>query len=322
MNNSLRPFCILFLFTLLVPFQSLTASDLRSVENWGYLLQNVTVQAVMQSPFDLVVIEPQLETADRVFGAEEVQRMKQRPSNGRERILLAYLSIGEAEDYRHYWHEDWEADPPEWLGRINPDWPGNYKVRYWYKPWQEIILTQLKKIQDAGFDGVYLDIVDAWEYWSNRSTYEDLELRYPNDPYEDPRRASLLMLNWLERIYRAGRINPLLRDKEFYLFPQNGELLLQYLEEKEQRRYWQIVDGIGAEDLFFHGELAENNAFNPEEQRLEILERFVTRGKIVLNVEYLTHKPLQIKAYSVARKYGFIPYCGVRMLDRFIEQPR
>lgn len=32
-------------------------------------------------------------------------------------------------------------------------------------PWQEIVLAQLDAITAAGFDGVYLDIIDAFEYY-------------------------------------------------------------------------------------------------------------------------------------------------------------
>ena len=79
------------------------------------------------------------------------------------------MSIGEAEDYRYYWESDWDNNPPEWIAFENADWPGNYVVKYWNKDWQNIIFgnknSYLKKILDAGFDGVYLDIIDAFEYF-------------------------------------------------------------------------------------------------------------------------------------------------------------
>ena len=59
--------------------------------------------------------------------------------------------------------------PPGWLSEENGDWHGNYKVHYWDPEWQEIIFgnagSYLKKILDAGFDGVYLDIIDAFEFF-------------------------------------------------------------------------------------------------------------------------------------------------------------
>lgn len=84
-------------------------------------------------------------------------------------MVIAYMSIGEAEEYRYYWNENWSEGSPEWLEKENPQWDGNYKVRYWNKNWQDIIFgtesSYVKKILDAGFDGAYLDIVDAYEYY-------------------------------------------------------------------------------------------------------------------------------------------------------------
>jgi cysteinyl-tRNA synthetase len=55
------------------------------------------------------------------------------------------------------------------LGGENPDWKGNYKVKYWDPQWQAIIYgndrSYAKMILDAGFDGVYLDLIDAFEYY-------------------------------------------------------------------------------------------------------------------------------------------------------------
>jgi len=42
-------------------------------------------------------------------------------------------------------------------------------VKYWNQEWQGIIYknydSYLDKITAAGFDGVYLDIIDAFEYF-------------------------------------------------------------------------------------------------------------------------------------------------------------
>ncbi|MEA1871167.1 MAG: endo alpha-1,4 polygalactosaminidase, partial [Candidatus Bipolaricaulota bacterium] len=80
-----------------------------------------------------------------------------------------YMSIGEAEDYRYYWQEGWNTVPPAWLVEENPEWRGNYKVRYWEPEWQNLVVgdtaSYLEKILIAGFDGVYLDLIDAFEYF-------------------------------------------------------------------------------------------------------------------------------------------------------------
>jgi cysteinyl-tRNA synthetase len=101
--------------------------------------------------------------------AADITALKTKPG-GNSRLVICYMSIGEAEDYRYYW-DDGNGDviPPSFLKGMNPDWPGNYKVEYWDPAWQSIIFgngtSYLQKIIDVGFDGVYLDIIDAFEYF-------------------------------------------------------------------------------------------------------------------------------------------------------------
>ena len=122
------------------------------------------------SNFDLIVMDYSFDgSGAQEFTPQEVAALKA-ALGGK---LLAYLSIGEAEDYRWYWDPTWDAnhdgvpDPgaPAWLDRENPDWPGNYKVRFWDPGWQAIVLEYLDKIVTQGFDGAYLDLVDAFEYY-------------------------------------------------------------------------------------------------------------------------------------------------------------
>ena len=42
--------------------------------------------------------------------------------------MFAYLSLGEAEDYRFYWQPSWNSRKPAWLHGENPGWRGNYLV--------------------------------------------------------------------------------------------------------------------------------------------------------------------------------------------------
>ncbi|MBN4051041.1 MAG: hypothetical protein COA82_04430 [Alkaliphilus sp.] len=74
-----------------------------------------------------------------------------------------------AESYREYWNAEWKLNKPKWLGVENPNWGGNYKVEFWNQDWQKIIFgnedSYLSKIINLGFDGVYFDLVDAYEYF-------------------------------------------------------------------------------------------------------------------------------------------------------------
>lgn len=150
-------------------------SKLNEVQNFLYLInpENFAshqdfIHAVCATNYDMIVMDLFFNDGTP-FTAAEVEQLR-RKQNGGTRLVICYMSIGEAEDYRYYWQKQWKRNRPEWLGKENRDWPGNYKVKYWYSAWQELICgndnnSYLGKILAAGFDGVYLDLVDAYEYF-------------------------------------------------------------------------------------------------------------------------------------------------------------
>ncbi len=121
-----------------------------------------------QTNYDILIIDLFYNEAELNESVVNSLKIK---DNGGKRLVVAYMSIGEAEDYRYYWNDKWYNNPPSWLLDENPDWPGNYKVQYWDSNWQDIIYgnndSYLYKILNAGFDGVYLDLVDAYEYFED-----------------------------------------------------------------------------------------------------------------------------------------------------------
>ncbi|UCH89339.1 MAG: endo alpha-1,4 polygalactosaminidase [Thermoplasmata archaeon] len=149
--------------------------SLSDAKNFLYLLnpdsfsdKTEFLEALQDTDYDLIIMD--LFYDETALSSADIESLKVKAGGG-SRLVIAYMSIGEAEDYRYYWSSDWEDNPPSWLAGENPDWEGNYKVRYWESGWQEIIYgddgSYLKKILDAGFDGVYLDIIDAFEYFDS-----------------------------------------------------------------------------------------------------------------------------------------------------------
>lgn len=149
---------------------------LNEAQNFLYILdptpfgsKDAFVDAVAQTDFDAIVMDYQFD--NQPYSGSDMMRLHTK-ANGGNRLVISYMSIGEAEDYRYYWNTDWKKNPPTWLGKENPDWNGNYKVKYWKQEWKDIILgddnSYLKKIIDSGFDGVYLDIIDAFEYYEEQ----------------------------------------------------------------------------------------------------------------------------------------------------------
>jgi len=148
-------------------------TSLPQAKNFLYLInpENYTskqafINAVCATNYDALIMDLYLE--DATFTAAEIAQLKNK-ANGGKRVVICYMSIGEAEDYRYYWDASWNNTKPSWIAAENPDWPGNYKVQYWNADWQGIVYknsdSYLSKILAAGFDGVYLDIIDAFEYF-------------------------------------------------------------------------------------------------------------------------------------------------------------
>jgi len=149
-------------------------TTLSQAKNFLYLInpevfptKNHFIDSVGKTNYDLLIIDL-FYTINEPLTPQDLESLKTKANQGK-RLVICYMSIGEAENYRYYWQPGWEFGSPEWLDEPNPDWPGNYKVRYWDPAWQAIIYgndnSYLKKIIDAGFDGIYLDIVDAFEYF-------------------------------------------------------------------------------------------------------------------------------------------------------------
>lgn len=131
------------------------------------------LNALRATDYDLFIIDSYYE--GEPLTPAEVASLKQK-AHGGSRIVIAYMSIGEAESYRPYWQDAWNNNAPDWIVEENPYWPGNFVVQYWQKPWQDLIVglpdSYLTRIVNAGFDGVYLDIIDAFEYFESASEGE------------------------------------------------------------------------------------------------------------------------------------------------------
>jgi cysteinyl-tRNA synthetase len=274
---------------------------LQQVRTWVYQLDRIDPRTIAASGFDLAVVDYSADgSAESEFSPNTLDMMKRKP-DGSRRIVLAYMSIGEAEDYRFYWRENWSLRPPSWLDSENPDWPGNYKVRYWDPTWQSLIFgspdAYLDRILDAGFDGVYLDIIDAFEFYEGRRPTAEGE-----------------MVELVCRIADYGRARS--PGRSFYVIPQNGERLLAHPE------YLETVDGIAKEDLFWGYDGIEGPT--PQDERdfsVEFLARATRANKLVLTVDYPVFSDLVGEFYYSARDLGFVPYSTSRDLDRITVNP-
>ena len=213
-----------------------------------------------------------------------------------QRKVIAYISIGEAEDYRPYWRKEWgkqgrlTAAAPGWLGTENPEWKGNYRVKYWQADWQKLILAAIDETMSAGFDGVYLDIVDGFETFEQAGK-EYLDNRVNPETKQSYRRD---MVDWVKAIAARARA----KNPGALVIPQNGSQLLAHAD------FLAAISAIGIEDLFTNG-----NQLQPKTHAHEVLgdlKEMAAAQQPVLLIEYPKSADRQALAKQRAKENGLI----------------
>ncbi len=180
-------------------------ADLFEVSNWLCVYSGAEAEDIVNTEFDLVDIDPDGFTPNDIFNMKNS-----------DKIVIAYISIGEAEEYRYYW--DPNAD---YLLEENPDWPECWYVDYSSKEWQDLIINEyIPQIKEKGFDGLYLDTVDTYHF----------EERYPACTKEH-------MIDFIKNISSVHR------SSEFYIIPQNGLEIAPEIAD--------YINGIGVEEIYY-----------------------------------------------------------------------
>lgn len=288
--------------TLPAPHSSpLTPRSWDEIHNFTYWLDGPNLTTIGNSSFELAVIDYSADgSADGEFTPAQIATLK---TAGCPRKVLAYLSIGEAEDYRWYWQPDWSVGDPAWIVAENPDWPGNYKVAYWHPGWQAIIFAYLDKIIAQGFDGVYLDIVDAYQY--------DYAAGHEQD-----------MVDFVIAIATYGRTHSP-AGQSFATFPQNAwELAGDHPE------YLAAINGIGKEETYYFAtdDLTTPAERQEMEQWLDIYRNQAGYAGpdgqgLVLNIDYANQPTHIADAYTSAAAKGYLEYVTDVDLDHLRINP-
>lgn len=128
-----------------------------------YKSKKKLINALKRTDYDLIFIDL-FDESGHMFTKADIKALKVK-HNGGKRIVCSYISVGEAENYRYYWKKKWNKQRPKWIVKENKEWKGNYKVKYWDSHWQHILNGYMNKIVNVGFDGAYLDVIDAYEYF-------------------------------------------------------------------------------------------------------------------------------------------------------------
>lgn len=281
-------------------------TDLLSrVKAWGVQLQEFDSAAARHAAFDMLVTDASSGAkGGQAFSAGDVAALKAKP-DGTRRLVISYLSIGEAEDYRpdYFTTEYMTEDAPDWLLSENEKWKGNRRISFCEEGWQRTILgdddgrnvynsvepSPLYRLVELGFDGVYLDRVDV---------YSEVQKECPD--------AARQMVRFVARLAaHARKKNP-----NFIVILQNAEELLR------QDGMIAAIDAVVKEDLFYgadHSERANDAAMSTTV--VKDLQRAQAAGRPVFVLDYLKDPAKRAADKAKIEALGFIPYFGPRKLD-------
>jgi cysteinyl-tRNA synthetase, unknown class len=286
---------------------------LSLITGWSIQLQDLDPVSAAGSAQALLVTDYSKDgTAGRALTVAEVDHLKIRPDGGR-RLVISYLSIGEAEEYRYYWNRNWTkracdevqsaASPgnaatadgdPSWLHCENKDWRGNFIVRFWQPDWQRLIFggpeSYLDRIIAAGFDGVSLDRVDVYNFWERQRATAG----------ED-------MVQFIAKLSAyAKRLDP-----NFLIVLHNAEELLDRSPLKRS------IDAVVKEELLY-GETERQAANDPAGVATSVmrLKKAQRDGIKILAVEYLDDQAKIEFARRTHHQLQFTATFGHRSLDQ------
>jgi cysteinyl-tRNA synthetase, unknown class len=255
-----------------------------------YQLQNTSFQNISSTSFKIGVFD-----ADST-GMTSAQLDS---LNNAGKTILTYLSIGEAEDYRSYWQDSWNSNPPSWIVDQNSDW-GSYRVKFWDPAWQKIVIDRAVQMAKTGYNGLVMDVVDVYEVSSVRNAYNGSST------------VRQEMINFVGKISDATKaINP------HFKIVQNNALTLLTTNGSEtgaaNTAYMSKIDGVNAESTFY---LSNNSPTSWKSGNLQYLSKAVNAGMDVFAMDYPTDTTVQAKFISEAIAEGFVPFATNQNLSQ------
>lgn len=318
------------------------STRLEDVTHWFYYLDvntdEATLQVIEESDYDMIVIDfiPSEAYNTDYPMAEVIERWH---TAKHPKLVIAYIDVGQAESFRAYWEDEWEIGSPEWILGDDPDgWEENYPVAYWYDEYQEIWLGEdgaIQAILDAGFDGIYLDWVEAYD--------DSMVIEFAEDEGVDPIEEMIWWVGDLGDYARAQ--NP-----DFIVIAQNAAELAEYDD------YVESIDAIAQEQIWFDGgadnvppgdcplpetealldsdeyeeslspacynqylEFPDSTLHVSSEWYLEQLLLAQSKGLLIFTIDYAVEEENIDWVYVTSRGYGFIPFVSNRWLNQFLD---
>lgn len=305
---------------------------LSDVRSWVYNIKDTGTKRqrkqLIETLVDMYVIEPLVtESWNRDFDIRGLISDIKRSNvekRGVEPLVLAYVNIGQAENWRWYWQKGWKPGSPEWIAGKDPSgWPGCYPVLFWHEEWQQIVIEIIEKTLAAGFDGIYMDWV---EVFVERNVLSEAKAQGIKETHE-------LLFDFFEIIRTYAREESLNQNPDFLMIAQNASFLF----ERNPQRYVQLIDAIAIEGVWFSAtggmmswddpkgfNIPSNKIFpGSTEAVLDYLE-IIRNYMPVFNVEYAQNidgVDYASKAIEKSAEHGFVVTVARRDLSRISTLP-
>jgi cysteinyl-tRNA synthetase len=315
-------------------------SKLEDVTHWFYFIGDIptdeTFDQIITADYDMVVLDfiPSVVGDEDYPMTEVLTRL-----HDTDKLVLAYIDIGEAESYRVYWEDNWRVGNPDWIVGEDPDgWAENYPVAFWNADWQALWLEEdglLDQIGAVGFDGVYLDWIEAY---SDENVVEAARREGINPVYA--------MIEFVSSISTTVKEDC----GDCLVIAQNAAELVEYDE------YAAVINGLAQEQVWFDGgadnepegdcplprtdadidtdeyydslspvckrqydEYPESTLHVSSEEYLYYLNIAQEKGIPVFTVDYALDPENVAWVYDTSRDLGFIPFVSNRGLDMFMD---
>jgi uncharacterized protein (TIGR01370 family) len=265
---------------LILPVNGAIASE-KEHKNW-VVYYGDAIPPEKFLPYDLVVFDSR-------------SHPTLRPLQNRGKILLGYLSIGEAEDYRY------DFDKIKAMGVLleeNKHWPGHFVVDIRNPKWTKYLIEEkIPEILFHRFDGLMLDTLES---------ATAMEAQYPG-----MHKAALNLLQAIRTHYPEAKI---MLNRGFDVFPEAAEHIDYLMAESiladshTDPKKPKLFDESIYQELT--GTIRAGQEINPE-LKVYALDYWVPEDKDGIKALYAKH-----------RENGFVPYVSTIDLQDLLPEPK
>ena len=288
---------LLTLLLLLPGVRNLDAQEAPSIKTWVYQLQNYKqgrLDEIASTNFDLAVIDLARDGSDEFFTSDEITAVK---STGK--VVFSYFEIGAIEDFR----PEWKLIPEDLKAGEVDGWENEQYVKYWDERWWPIVKGRVDQSLKAGFDGAYLDLINAYE-------------EIPDTGLDDEERAKR-MVDLISRISEYAKS----KNAKYKIIAQNCPELYTWAfwEPKPNEQYINAIDGVAIESVFYIAHDKPANKGWCKENRDNAIA-IKNAGKLLLGVDYAKKQTSIQDSYKKQSELGFVPYVTHVKLNHIAER--